>query len=846
MSNQELPDLSSYDSLINQAAQKYDVDPLLIKSVIATESSGKSDAIGKPTSAGQAVGLMQLMPSIQKAYGVTDPKDPSQNINAGVALLADNLKQYGNPQAAVLAFNGGSDQSNWNPDYANSVIQKYRQYQQQQPQQQTQLLTTQENAPDVFTQRFGDHPQNEQDPFSRKFLSNNQSQADESDPFTQRFLSKQQPQYQQTLEQKANSDVPTDENLAASTELANQRAEKAKIQSTQEASKPADVSNNLGIDISIPSNSPFGKPSPLQPIKDAANGLEEAATSAITGATTGQAAGAVGAAQAIMESIGNGTFGTQQAADEAEKLSQQYQQAATYQPQSEQGQKYTEMLGDTFSKFAPLLPESSLMSDIGEMAGNAGNSAKFAATKTSNTMSSVKDLWKPEQEWEGSQSSQPAKSSFGGESSKSAGAAEATPESIVRSTVSNSSPELQAEVEDAISSKHGVNDIDQGALNRQAVADKFGINLTAGQASRDAQLFSDEKNLRGEHAEFAQRFADQQQSLSNSLQKIKAEAAPDVYASTPVEHGDNMIDAYQQLIDKKNEEIDGKYQALRDAAGGSFPVDTGALYDNITEALGKQLLTHDAPQSQLNAIEEMAASGQMSFEQYLNLRRNLGNVARTAQDGNTRHAASIMIDQLENIPLNDDVAKLKPLADDARSTARAFYQMQEADPALKAVVQGKASPDRFINKYIINADTNKVQQMMNNLQDYPLAQQTAAAGLMDYLSPKGTREITQDALNRGIQNVQSKIPIVMPQEQANNLRDLGSVAEWMQKQPPGSYVNNSNTNTSAMRYATNAAMKAVGQNPVINIASDALSAIKTKRMLDKHLKPGAGIRYSER
>ena len=45
-----------------------------------------------------------------------------------------------------------------------------------------------------------------------------------------------------------------------------------------------------------------------------------------------------------------------------------------------------------------------------------------------------------------------------------------------------------------------------------------------------------------------------------------------------------------------------------------------------------------------------------------------------------------MIEQLENLPLNDDVAQLKPLADDARQTARAFYQLQAQDPALKAVI----------------------------------------------------------------------------------------------------------------------------------------------------------------
>lgn len=830
-----VPDLNQYGQIINQAAAQYNLDPTLIKSVIAQESSGNASAKSNKG----AQGLMQLMPSIQQAYGVKDPSDPTQNIMAGTHLLSDLLDQYrGNLDQALMAYNAGSNQQNWNPGYTKMVADNYRGFlQAQQPAaQHTQAVQA---TPDPFTQKFGGMAPAD-DVFSKKFgnVGAEQSGQQSDDPFIAKFgqtagLSKDASGnvQQLTLEQKANSDIPTDQNLAASAELQRQ----------QQASQPKTTLD--------------------QDVQNAWQGAKEAALSAITGATTGTAAGIIGAAKGIGQSIANGTFGTHQAADSAEQMAQQYQQAATYQPQTPTGQQYTKALGDVLNQVTPVLPETAAMGAAGEALANAREAAPVVVKATAenagqalkNGVSTVvSDMRSTPQPWEGGgvarydlQDGKPVNTN-----PKNAGAAATTPDNMARATVSNASPELQAEVEDAIQSKKGAADIDQEALNRQAVADSFGIKLTAGQASRDAQLFSDEKNLRAKHPEFAQRFADQQQGLTEGLQSLKVDAAPDVYATTPAEFGDNMIDAYQQLIDAKTAEIDAKYQALRDAAGGSFPINTGELADNIQSALHKELLTHDAPASQLAAINDMAANGNMSFEQYLALRRNLGDVARTAQDGNTRRAAGLMIEQLENLPLNDDVAQLKPLADDARQTARAFYQLQAQDPALKAVVTGTASPDRFVNKYIINADTNKVQTMMQNLQDYPLAQQTAAAGVLDYLSPKGTRDITQDALNRNIQNVQSKLPVVMPAEQAKRLQDLGNVAEWIQKQPAGSYVNNSNTTSTAMRYATGAAegmsnMHTAGV-PVYRMVADKLAAMKAAKMLDKHLKPGAGIRYSER
>lgn len=95
------------------AAAQDGVDPSLALAVARQESGFNQAAI---SSAG-AIGVMQLMPATAAQLGV-DPHDPQQNILGGVRYLAMLLSEFGDPVAAVAAYD-------WGPGAVASAIAAY-------------------------------------------------------------------------------------------------------------------------------------------------------------------------------------------------------------------------------------------------------------------------------------------------------------------------------------------------------------------------------------------------------------------------------------------------------------------------------------------------------------------------------------------------------------------------------------------------------------------------------------------------------------------------------------------------------------------------------------------------
>lgn len=96
--------LQDFDQLIRRAADRYRVDPDLVRAVIKVESD--FDSLARSTKG--AVGLMQLMPQTARLHNVSDAYDPAANIDGGVRhlrLLFDHFE--GDLTRTLAAYNAG-------------------------------------------------------------------------------------------------------------------------------------------------------------------------------------------------------------------------------------------------------------------------------------------------------------------------------------------------------------------------------------------------------------------------------------------------------------------------------------------------------------------------------------------------------------------------------------------------------------------------------------------------------------------------------------------------------------------------------------------------------------------
>ncbi|MBW2292480.1 MAG: lytic transglycosylase domain-containing protein [Deltaproteobacteria bacterium] len=93
----------SVEGLIKRTARKYQVDPHLVKAVVAAESNFDVLAVSEKG----AQGLMQLMPATAREMGVRAPFKPSENLKGGVRYLRSLLDRYANLGDAIAAYNAG-------------------------------------------------------------------------------------------------------------------------------------------------------------------------------------------------------------------------------------------------------------------------------------------------------------------------------------------------------------------------------------------------------------------------------------------------------------------------------------------------------------------------------------------------------------------------------------------------------------------------------------------------------------------------------------------------------------------------------------------------------------------
>jgi len=329
----------------------------------------------------------------------------------------------------------------------------------------------------------------------------------------------------------------------------------------------------------------------------------------------------------------------------------------------------------------------------------------------------------------------------------SVGAAGVPPAMALRGSVdaalANASPELQQ----FVGSKN-INSIHLPALETRALEEKHGVNLSVGQRLDDTQQYSSEWNRRGETPILSNHFNEQPAQISTAFETAKQKHAPDILvnadaselgqheinglSATDANRIKNINSAYQRLKDK--------WQELRGTTGtDDFPVDGNKFLEDSQSALKNELLHHDVPESISKILNELKENnGQMGFSQFLKLNQKLGQKMKEGS-GSERAAAFVIRQQLEKIPLVDEAAQLKPLADDAIALAKERFDVIKTNPAYKAAIKEAGDVEEagtgeslnaaaFHKKYVSTATPESIRRMKAEIPADDIAHQAMIFG----------------------------------------------------------------------------------------------------------------------
>jgi len=369
---------------------------------------------------------------------------------------------------------------------------------------------------------------------------------------------------------------------------------------------------------------------------------------------------------------------------------------------------------------------------------------------------------------------------------------------------------------------------------------------------------SNELNERGKFSDLSDRIASQDPKLKKAMDDLHDQAVQNEVGGTMYDHGVEQIKQYTDLDATVLADINQKYQALRDAAGGRFPIDTKTWVENSRKELKKQLISRDLTAETKGYLEDFANGETMSFEDYTYMLRRLGKeieAQRRAGNGNAAYAAGVVKRELENLPLEPSAESLRSFQVDAVSAAKKRFQALEADPAYDAAVHG-AQPDSFMKKYVIDAPAQQVKLMRDTFGDGSIGALNVESALINHLREKGglieKKNVSQATYNNTFRALEEKLKAGAKPETVESLRDLGDVLYKTKARLPGSFVNESNTYVAQLaEQGVSSAAKAGDvlftaktgvPIPVVSTAVQKMKGAFQAKKMKQTLEPAAGVR----
>jgi hypothetical protein len=323
------------------------------------------------------------------------------------------------------------------------------------------------------------------------------------------------------------------------------------------------------------------------------------------------------------------------------------------------------------------------------------------------------------------------------------------------------------------------------------------------------------------------------QTLLGRLDEAGAARAPDAAGA-----GAQAIGGLQSRVAQARGEINSLYSAARDSQGRSLPLNGNAFTTRANQLLDEAMVGGALPPDVANTMNRIAR-GEMPFTVEIaeQLKTRIGNLQRGSSDGGARMALGLVRQALDDAPLvqspqvntgnlpavpgtvppsNAAVGQQSIEAfNRARAANRAYMRELEANPALAAVddaagavrgnpglrsVEDVVGAAGFMNKYVLGktATPGEVRSLVEQVgpQGAEVLRQSVIRHLRN-AATNSTDDVTKfsnDAYRRALRDIgDEKLLALFSPDEVLNLRNIGEAAKYMQAQPAGAAVNNSNS-----------------------------------------------------
>lgn len=380
---------------------------------------------------------------------------------------------------------------------------------------------------------------------------------------------------------------------------------------------------------------------------------------------------------------------------------------------------------------------------------------------------------------------------------------------------------MRAEVTQALNTGNRLN---PDALRRLLVFRRANATPTAGQLTQDPGMITREKNLMKAGANSTNPNMQTLPALENQnvasflrqLDEAGAAGAPSASGA-----GQRAIESLDATVARERNNISTLYQGARDTSGRSLPLEGGTFTTNANRLLDDANVGSFLPPDIAKKMNEIAGGRYpLTVDVAEQLKTSIGNLQRGSNDGNVRRALGLVRQALDDTPLQNDrifnpsnapaipgtVPPSTMAAGEesisafnaARTANREWMRRVEGNPALRAVVDG-VEPDQFVQRYVIGkgASAADVAALRNELDPSAISQmraylvrhlRDAATGADDDIVKFGGK-----SYRNALRDLEDKLPVFFNADEIQQLRDIGNAAKYMQAQPAGSAVNNSNS-----------------------------------------------------